>query len=307
MASPARRLGENAPGEFFVDDSCIDCDLCRGLAPEVVARDEGKGQSVVRRQPGTGEERARAAAALVSCPTASIGAAAPAGATAGAAGRGVARLALDTLPLEIAPDLYFCGFAARVSFGATAWLIRRPAGNVLVDSPRAAAPLIDRIEKLGGVRTLFLTHGDDVADHAQWRRRCGCERVLHRGDCDADTAGVERVLEGTAPLRLAEDLVAIPVPGHTRGSAALLWRDTYLFTGDHLAGNGEGRLEAWFDYCWCSWADQIRSMERLLDQEFTWVLPGHGRSYRASSAATMRMEVARVIAAMKRETVGVSG
>ena len=36
------------------------------------------------------------------------------------------------------------------------------------------------------------------------------------------------------PVRLADDLLAVPVPGHTRGSTALLASETYLFTGDHL-------------------------------------------------------------------------
>ena len=31
------------------------------------------------------------------------------------------------------------------------------------------------------------------------------------------------------------------------------------------------------DACWYSWDEQIRSMERLLDYSFEWVLPGHGR------------------------------
>ena len=29
MADPRRRLDANAPGSWFVDDSCIDCDACR--------------------------------------------------------------------------------------------------------------------------------------------------------------------------------------------------------------------------------------------------------------------------------------
>src|SRR4030095_11565051 len=108
------------------------------------------------------------------------------------------------------------------SFGASSYLIRRDGGNVLVDSPRAAAPLLKRIEEMGGVATLFLTHRDDVADHEALRARFRCERVLHRADVTRDTADVERKLEGVEPTRLAADLVAIPVPGHTPARAALL-------------------------------------------------------------------------------------
>ncbi len=28
MANPSRRLAENVPGDFYVDESCIDCDAC---------------------------------------------------------------------------------------------------------------------------------------------------------------------------------------------------------------------------------------------------------------------------------------
>ncbi|HET6147374.1 MAG TPA: ferredoxin, partial [Polyangia bacterium] len=38
MANPASRLDENAPGAFFVDASCIDCDACRQLAPATFGR-----------------------------------------------------------------------------------------------------------------------------------------------------------------------------------------------------------------------------------------------------------------------------
>src|SRR5262245_61753042 len=75
MARLAERAAGNVPGDFFVDRSCIDCDTCRQLAPEVFGRSPALGQSVVVRQPGDGGAKKRALMALVSCPTASIGAA----------------------------------------------------------------------------------------------------------------------------------------------------------------------------------------------------------------------------------------
>ncbi len=107
--------------------------------------------------------------------------------------------------------------------------------------------------------TLFLTHRDDVADHATFRKRFACERILHEDDMVAGTRGVERTIGGREPVRLADDLVAIPTPGHTRGHAVLLHRDRYLFTGDHLAwSRRRGRLVAFRDACWYSWDEQIR-------------------------------------------------
>src|SRR5207244_3192654 len=100
----------------------------------------------------------------------------------------------------------------------------------------------------------------------------------------------------------ATDLIAIPVSGHTRGSAALLYRDDVLFTGDHLWWSEERRgLHASRSVCWWSWREQTRSMERLLDFRFEWVLPGHGRRWRAPSAAAMRAEIESLLRRMKQQ------
>jgi len=288
MASPAQRLPENAPGDFYVDRSCIDCDTCRRIAPEVF--EEGDGHSFVGAQPHTPETRRRALMALVSCPTASIG----------TVERSDARPASEAFPETVAENVSFCGFTAESSFGAWSYFVERPEGNVLVDSPRAAGPLLAALEARGGVATLFLTHRDDVADHEELRRRFGCERILHENDVTAATRGVEKRLRGLDPVRLGDDLVAIPTPGHTRGHAVLLYRDRFLFTGDHLAwSRRRGRLVAFRDACWYSWDEQIRSMERLLDHSFEWVLPGHGEWHHAESARAMRDEVERCVEHMR--------
>jgi ferredoxin len=62
-------LAENMAGDFFVDSSCIDCDLCRQIAPAVFARGERIGQSYVAHQPASGRDQQRALMALVTCPT----------------------------------------------------------------------------------------------------------------------------------------------------------------------------------------------------------------------------------------------
>ncbi len=285
MAKLSERLPENVSGEFYVDRSCIDCDTCRQIAPGVFGRSAASEQSFVRRQPAPGEDEQRALMALVACPTASIG----------SVSKLDASRAAGAFPELIAGEVYYCGFAAEASFGASSYLVRRPAGNVLVDSPRACRRLVERIEALGGVSVMFLTHRDDVADHRAFRRRFGCTRVLHRADVTADTAAVERQIEGHEPVTLGDDLVAIPVPGHTRGSMAILHRDAFLFTGDHLWSSERlGRLHASQSVCWYSWPEQVRAVRRLLDFRFEWVLPGHGHRFHAASADAMRDELARL-------------
>lgn len=278
------------PGEFFVDASCIDCAVCREVAPDVfTSRNSATDQSYVQRQPGDEGERHRAAMALVACPTSSIGTERKLDLAA----------AVRAFPEPIEDEVHFCGYASEASYGAQSYLIVRPEGNVLVDSPRYTPALADRIEELGGVATMFLTHRDDVADHERFRARFQCERVLHARDATASTRGVERLLEGDEPIPMADDLLAIPVPGHTRGSMCLLYRDRFLFTGDHLWREEEApRLEASRSVCWYSWPEQIRSMERLLACDFTSVLPGHGRRWRAGSPESARAELRRLIATM---------
>jgi len=288
MASIAQRLAENVPGDFYVDSTCIDCDTCRRIEPRVFV--EGDGYSYIGRQPGREEERARSMMALVACPTGSIG----------TVSRADARPAIAAFPEKIAENVSFCGFTSPDSFGAWSYFVERPEGNLLVDSPRAANPLVKSFERLGGIRSLFLTHRDDVADHAALARRFGCERILHDRDVTAGTRDVERQLSGDDPISLAPDLVAIPAPGHTRGHAVLLYKEKFLFTGDHLAWSARRRaLTAFRDACWYSWAEQIRSMEKLLDFRFEWVLPGHGWRWQAASPEAMKEELAKCIAWMK--------
>ncbi len=288
MANLSSRLPDNVPGEFFVDATCIDCDTCRRVAPAVF--EEGDGHSFVGAQPRGVEERRRAFMALVACPTASIGTSPRADASEGA----------RAFPEPIHDNVSFCGFTSESSFGAWSYLIERPEGNVLVDSPRAAGPLLSALEARGGVATMFLTHRDDVADHAAFRKRFGCVRVLHEDDVTSSTRDVERRIGGLEPVSLADDLIAIPTPGHTRGHAVLLYRERYLFSGDHLAwSRRRNHLVAFRDANWYSWPETIRSMERLLDYSFEWVLPGHGERYRAESPTAMRRQLERCIAWMK--------
>ena len=40
MCEDAPAWPENAPGAFYVDETCIDCDLCRTTAPDCFTRSE---------------------------------------------------------------------------------------------------------------------------------------------------------------------------------------------------------------------------------------------------------------------------
>ena len=40
MADAANKYSENVNGKFYVDDQCIDCDLCRETAPANFQRND---------------------------------------------------------------------------------------------------------------------------------------------------------------------------------------------------------------------------------------------------------------------------
>ena len=73
MADKTQKQPENVAGKFFVDDQCIDCDLCRETAPTFFRRNEDGGYSYVYRQPATPEEEALCTEALDGCPVEAIG------------------------------------------------------------------------------------------------------------------------------------------------------------------------------------------------------------------------------------------
>lgn len=281
LADPA-----NAPGDYFVDRNCINCPTCRQIAPTVFG--DGPSQPVVIRQPRSGDEDLQALIALVSCPAGSIGT---------RSHRDLAA-AIEALPQRLDDDVYYCGFASPDSFGAHSYFVRRMAGNILIDSPRFTTPLVRRLEQLGGVRFMFLTHVDDVADHQRFRDHFGCQRIVHEADAYGALKSTEQKLSGDGPWPLAPDVKIVATPGHTRGSTALLYRDTFLFTGDHLSWrlDSDGLFTS-RQYCQYSWNIQRASVEKLLHENFTWILPGHGYRFHAARNV-MEREIRKAVERM---------
>jgi len=289
MANLQQRLPENVPGDFFVDSTCIDCDTCSQLAPSIF-RDHGD-QCSVHHQPETIAETKRAMMALVACPTGSIG----------ATRKHDAHIGIDAFPMHISENVYFCGFTAEASFGGWSYLITRSdsaGGNVMIDSPRFASQLVKQIANMGGVRRMLLTHKDDIAAHQSFHEEFGSSRTMHKDD-GAARLGLEQIISGEDPVNVDNDLLAIPTPGHTRGHVVFLYKQKFLFTGDHLAWSPtRNTLTAFRSVAWYSWPEQIRSMEKLLAYDFEWVLPGHGDMHH-DTPEKMREHLERCVAWMK--------
>ena len=73
MADKSEKWPENVPGKFYVDNQCIDCDLCRETAPGMFTRNEDGGYTYVSRQPANDEELAQCMESLEGCPVEAIG------------------------------------------------------------------------------------------------------------------------------------------------------------------------------------------------------------------------------------------
>ena len=284
MANRSRILPDNAPGEFYVDNTCIDCGACRNFAPSVFAG--ASDHSFVAAQPVSETDRTRAFLALLACPTNSIGAAARDPKTGVFTSTKVPKGVHDSFPMELeaGSGVHINGFNHRDSFGADSYFIRSPGGNWLVDSPRFHPHLLERFHKEGGLAYIFLTHQDDVADAGKYAKEFGAKRIIHEGDLRG-CPDAEIVMKGNEDLVIGDARI-IFTPGHTRGHAVLLWKDRFLFTGDHLPwDSGANALRPFNGACWYSWGEQIRSVEKLAALSgVAHVLTGHGERWHRSAA-----------------------
>jgi len=286
MANRKKRVPANIPGDFFVDSTCIDCDACRQIAPGVFG--EAADTSFVKAQPGSNTDRRQALQALLACPTGSIG----------CLGDDDVKAVMKDFPLVIEQPVFYCGSNSPNSYGGNSYFIRHAAGNWLIDSPKFVTPLVKRLEALGGIVYIFLTHRDDVADAERYAEHFRSRRIIHWEELSSQPSA-EVVLNGEGPWELAPGFLAIPTPGHTKGHCVLLFQNRFLFTGDHLDWDRDGQqLAASEDYCWYSWPQQAESMRRLADYRFEWVLPGHGQKVHLP-ADEMRKQILRLAETMR--------
>ena len=177
-----------------MDESCIDCDTCRWMCPQVYGRSGIK--SAVTKQPFGEQEKMSAYLAMIACPTGSIRLKSP---------DPLVKDALSAFPVEIdgenIPGVLHMGFHSASSYGATPYMVLRDDGkNIVIDSPRYNAKLAETIEKeCGGMEYMVLTHRDDVQDHDKWKQRFpNLQRIIHRLDAQKSTKTdkCEILLEG---------------------------------------------------------------------------------------------------------------
>ena len=135
---------------------------------------DAEGRSFVAHQPVGEREEASLWRAAIACPTKSIGNLEQRWEPAGA------------FPYQLTYGVFALGNNALSSFGAHSYLVARPEGNLMVDSPRFGRRLAESVDGLGGVAHVLLSHRDDVADADRWAERY--EARVWIGDADADAA-----------------------------------------------------------------------------------------------------------------------
>ena len=73
MASVAEKWEDNLPGHYYVDKSCIFCNLCMEVAPKNFKESDQGDHDVVFKQPEGDDEIQQCKDAMEQCPVESIG------------------------------------------------------------------------------------------------------------------------------------------------------------------------------------------------------------------------------------------
>lgn len=284
MADKNKIVPGNVSGDFFVDTTCINCDNCRALAPTVFG--EFGDFAGVKKQPENDEEIHAALRALICCPTGSIG----------TMEKHDIKAAMSELPIHIDGGIYYSGFNSPKAAGGQSYVMLHDGGNWMTDSPKFHPHVTNWIDEHGGLKYIFLTHRDDVADAKKYAEKYGAKRIIHRADLEAQP-DAEIVIDGTEPVQVDDDFLIVPMPGHTEGHCMMLYKNKYLFSGDSLTSNyyrADG-LECWGPlWTWYSFDVQTESLEKLRNYDFEWVLPGHGRRWHVDKAQ-MRKQLENAI------------
>jgi glyoxylase-like metal-dependent hydrolase (beta-lactamase superfamily II) len=244
------------------------------VAPGLIVRAEN-GRSVFARQPVGSDEVEQAWRAAMICPTRSVGHVS------------LSRPDTPVYPHDLGDNVYRLGHNARSSFGAHSYLVRNSVGgNVMIDAPRWTREVYGPVGELGGLSDILLTHRDDIADADRYAERFDARVWIHRDDGGPVPYATHHI-DGVEPAPIRDDVVAFPVPGHTKGSVLYLINGHLLFSGDSLAWSpDQGRLIAFRNACWYSWPAQQASLERFAESAYRFdrLFCGHGWSHDADAS-----------------------
>lgn len=200
----------------------------------------------------------------------------------------------------------------RLNLGSVnAYLIESGATTVLVDAgfPNQAQTIISKMHRLGitSLDMIFITHAhfDHYGSAADLRRLTGARVAVHSADAEwmdsgksplGSARGRGKIVKIFEPLivrifrpdALKPDLfiedagcfdafglsaTVIHTPGHTPGSACLLFDDGDLFAGDLVSSQGNPHVQPYYAHDWSLIPDSLKKVQRLVPER---VFPGHG-------------------------------
>lgn len=73
MANRSDKAAKNAPGKYYVDNSCVCCGQCCDIAPKYFSEDSDKGGMFVQEQPTDDIGIQACQEAMSACPVEAIG------------------------------------------------------------------------------------------------------------------------------------------------------------------------------------------------------------------------------------------
>lgn len=73
MANKKNKYLSNVLGKYYVDNSCIACDACTGIATEFFKMNDDEGHAYVCKQPANSQEEELCREAKEACPVTAIG------------------------------------------------------------------------------------------------------------------------------------------------------------------------------------------------------------------------------------------
>lgn len=144
-------------------------------------------------------------------------------------------------PCAADPRLTFISSTPRLAIGQRAILIRTPEGNVLWDCISLLdEETVSRIEALGGLRAMVISHPHFYSTHVQWARAFRCPVYLAAEDAPwATVASAHQVRLAETETVVVRGVRAIKLGGHFPGSMVLLF-DGRLLIADTLMTTAAG-------------------------------------------------------------------
>ncbi len=188
-----------------------------------------------------------------------------------------------------------------------AFLLQREIGNVLIYSSGQLDKDETELRQLGGITRQYLNHRDEAAPHCDWvSETFGSKLVCHEEEKVAISrkCTVHETFSGATEI--ADDLIAVPTPGHCPGSTCYLWQGPkarYLFTGDTIyfdAGNWKVFIDP------KDAETMTQSLQVIAALEFDVLLPGlyQGDFWRAEvTKDELRERVDEIAERLKQGTV----